>query len=77
MFSLTEPERQLLNRLAAEGKATRLYESDLPLAKALEAVGLLFLIGQDEPLSHHAKGRHILAELRVPPVLKPPSKLLE
>ena len=45
MFSLTDPERQLLERLAAEGKASRLYEGDLPIAKSLEGVGLLFLIG--------------------------------
>jgi hypothetical protein len=45
MFNLTAPERQLLERLAAEGKSTRLYESDVPVAKSLEGVGLLFLIG--------------------------------
>ena len=44
-----EPEQQLFRRLAAEGKATRLYEGDVPIAKSLEGVGLLFLIGEVEP----------------------------
>jgi hypothetical protein len=72
MFSLTEPERQLLERLATEGKATRLYEGDLPIAKSLESVGLLFLIGEVEPYAVITpKGRRLLAELaRKPP--KPP-----
>jgi hypothetical protein len=80
MFSLTEPERQLLDRLAAEGKATRLYESDLPVAKSLESIGLLFLIGEVEPYAIITpKGRRLLAELaRKPPKPpKPPFNLLE
>lgn len=75
---LSDSGRQLLERLSAEGKSTRLFAEDLPLAKALEVAALLFLIGQDEPYAVITpKGRHILAELRVPPVLKPPSSLLE
>lgn len=72
MFSLTNPERQLLDRLAAEGKATRLYESDVPAAKSLEGVGLLFLIGDVEPYAVITpKGRRLLAEIdQTPP--KPP-----
>ena len=42
---LSEKERQLLERLAAEGKATRLLDEDLATAKDLEAVGLPFLVG--------------------------------
>jgi hypothetical protein len=72
MFSLTEPERQLLERLASEGKSTRLYEADVPVAKSLEGVGLLFLIGQVEPYAVITpKGRRLLANIdRKPP--KPP-----
>jgi hypothetical protein len=80
MFSLTEPERQLLERLASEGKSTRLYEADVPVAKSLEGVGLLFLIGQVEPSAVITpKGRRLLAERdRKPPKPpKPPSSLLE
>ena len=69
MFSLTDPERQLLERLAAEGKATRLFESDVPVLKSLEGVGLLFLIGEVEPYAVITpKGRRLLAEMdRKPP----------
>jgi hypothetical protein len=80
MFSLTEPERQLLDRLAAEGKATRLYEIDVPVAKSLEGVGLLFLIGEFEPYAVITpKGRRLLAGLaRKPPKPpKPPVGFLE
>jgi hypothetical protein len=72
MFSLTEPERQLLERLASEGKSTRLYEADVPVAKSLEGVGLLFFIGQVEPYAVITpKGRRLLANIdRKPP--KPP-----
>ena len=72
MFNLTDPERQLLERLAAEGKATRLYEGDIPIAKSLEGVGLLFLIGEVEPYAVITpKGRRLLAELARKPT-KPP-----
>jgi hypothetical protein len=77
-MKLRDVERQLLEKLAAEGKTMRLYAEDLPVAKALEVVGLLFLIGQDEPYAVITpKGRNLLVEFRVPPVLKPPSSLLE
>ena len=72
---LSDSGRQLLERFSAEGKSTRLFAEDLPLAKALETVGLFFLIGQDEPYAGITPT--LLAELRVPPVLKPPSSLLE
>ena len=42
---VTEAGRHLLERLAAEGKATRLLDEELATAKALEADGLLFLVG--------------------------------
>ncbi len=80
MFSLTDPERQLLERLASEGKSTRLYEIDVPVAKSLEGVGLLFLIGEVEPYAIITpKGRRLLAELaRKPPKPpKPPVGFLE
>ena len=72
---LTNDERQLLDRIAAEGKSTRLYEADVPIAKSLEGVGLLFLIGQAEPYAVITpKGRRLLADLdRKPPKRpKPP-----
>jgi hypothetical protein len=64
-------ESQLRERLAAEGKAT-LYEGDVPVAKSLEAAGVLFLIAEVEPYAVITpKGRRLLAELaRKPP--KPP-----
>jgi hypothetical protein len=77
-MKLRDVERHLLEKLAAEGKTTKLFAEDVPIAKALEAVGLLFLIGQDEPYAVITpKGRNLLAELPVPPVLKPPGNLLE
>ena len=39
---LSDSERQLLDRLAAEGKATRLTLSELEVAKSLEADGTSF-----------------------------------
>jgi hypothetical protein len=77
MGPLEDPERQLLERLAAEGKSARLYAGDMPVAKSLEGVGLLFLVGNNEPYAIITpKGRRLLAELaRKPP--KPPSSLLE
>jgi hypothetical protein len=76
MFNLTDPQRQLLDRLAAEGKAARLYESDMPGAKSLEGVGLLFLIGEVEPYAVITpKGRRLIAEPPRRP--KPPVGFLE
>ncbi len=42
---LGKDEKQLLERIAAEGKATRLLNDELAPAKGLEADGFLFLIG--------------------------------
>ena len=75
MGLLEDRKRQLLERLAAEGKATRLYESDLPVAKSLEGVGLLFLIGEVEPYAVITpKGRRLLAGIdqKLPKRPKPP-----
>jgi len=72
MVSLTDPERQLLERLAGEGKSTRLYEGDMPVAKSLEGVGLVFLIGEVEPCAVITpKGRRLLAELDQKPPKRP------
>jgi hypothetical protein len=69
---MTEAARQLLKKLAAEGKATKLFAEDLQVAKALEADGLLFLIGQDDPYAVITpKGRRLLVDLETPPKPKP------
>jgi hypothetical protein len=71
--TLSNNERQLLERLAAERKATQLLAEDLTVAKSLEADGFLFLIGQDDPYAVITpKGRHLLADLDQPPKPKPP-----
>jgi hypothetical protein len=41
---LTEKERQLLDNLAAEGRATTVYADELKMAHALEGQGLIFLV---------------------------------
>jgi hypothetical protein len=69
---LRDVERHLLEKLAAEGKTTKLFAENLPLAKALEAMGLVFLIGQHEPYAVITpKGRRLLAEMDRKPA-KPP-----
>jgi len=74
---LSKDERRLLDRLAAEGKATRLLDEDLATAKDLEAVGLLFLVGTSAVVT--PKARRLLAELeqKQPKPPKPPFSLLE
>jgi hypothetical protein len=64
-----ERQRGLLERLAAAGKATRLLEEEIALAKALEAEGLLFLVGITAVVT--PKGRRLLAGLEQKPM---PSK---
>ena len=49
MGPLEDRERQLLERLAAEGNATKLFVEDLLVAKELVRAGLLFLVGAGEP----------------------------
>ena len=64
MGPLEDRERQLLERLAAEGKATKLYVEDLLVAKELVRAGLLFLVGAVEPYAIITpKGRRLLAIL--------------
>ena len=55
----------LFDRLAAEGKATRLLDEELATAKDLEAAGLLFLIGLTAVVTPRA--RRLLAELAMKP----------
>jgi hypothetical protein len=72
MGPLEDHERQLLERLAAEGKATKLYVQELPVAKDLVGAGLLFLVGDVEPYAVITpKGRRLLAILEGKPP-KPP-----
>lgn len=69
-------ERELLERLAAEGKATRVPDEDLSLARGLEGAGLLFLVGARAVIT--PRGRRLLAELeQMKKSKKPPSNLLE
>ena len=71
VFALTDKERQLLDRLAAEGKATRLLDEELATAKDLEAQGLLFLAGLTAVVT--PKARRLLADLdRKPKRNNPP-----
>ena len=73
---MTDAERKLLERLAAEGKATRVPEKQLALAKELEQAGLLFLAGAFGVIK--SRGRRLLAELEQRrKSKKPPSSLLE
>ena len=79
MVAVTDTERTLLDRLAAEGKPTRLTLGELQLAKSLEADGLLFMIRDTLDAIITPKGRRLLAELaRKPPKPpKPPVGFLE
>jgi hypothetical protein len=76
---VTDHERQLLEKLAAEGKSTRLYDDDLQVAKSLRTSGLLFLIGEDEPYAVITpKGRRMLADgQKKPRAAKPPLGFLD
>ena len=78
--SLEDRERQLLERSAAEGKATKLYIEDPAVAKELVSAGLLFLVGEIEPYAVITpKGRRLLAilERKPPKPPKPPVGFLE
>jgi hypothetical protein len=74
---LNNPEREMLERIAAEGKTTRLRDEEVASAKELETAGLLFLVGTYAVIT--PKGRRLLAELdqkpKKPP--KPPLGFLE
>ncbi len=58
---LTDNERKLLERLATEGKATRLAPGELESAKSLERDGFVFLVGGESRAIINPKGRHFLA----------------
>jgi hypothetical protein len=82
MIALTDKERELLERLAAEGRATTLYAEDLQVANSLEADGLVFLVrdtlGQDAVSAVITpKGRRLLTDPDPPPKSKPPFGFLE
>ena len=57
---MTERERELLERLAAEGKPTRLFDEELGIARQLETDGLLFLVGTSAVVT--PKARRVLAK---------------
>lgn len=70
-----ERQRRLLERLAAAGKVTRLLDEELASAQALEAEGLLFLVGITAVVT--PKGRRLLASLeRKPKPNKKPLRFL-
>jgi len=71
MALLTDSERKLLERLADEGKPTRLTAEELTAAESLESDGLLFMVGDTGSAIITPKGRHVLAGNEPP---KPPSK---
>jgi hypothetical protein len=62
---LTDCERELLERLATEGKASRLLDEEMCVGKALERSGLLFLVGARAVVT--PKARKLLAMLREAP----------
>ena len=74
--TLIDRKRHLLEKFAAEGKATRLLDEELATAKTLEADGLLFLVGSTAVVT--PKGRRVLAQEESKPKRgKPPHSLLE
>jgi hypothetical protein len=70
--ALSDRERQLLEKLATEGKPTRLTDEDMLIAKALEEAGLVFLIRDTLDAIITPKGRHILAGREAPKPGKKP-----
>ncbi len=77
MTLLTDSERKLLERLAAEGKATRLALGEKEAAKSLEGDGFVFMVSGTAAIIT-PKGRRLLAgEEKKPKRGKPPSSLLE
>ena len=78
MVVLTDSERQLLERLAGEGKRTRLTFGELEVASSLEAEGLVFMIGNTLDAVITAKGRHVLFDPEQPKKpAKPPFGFLD
>ena len=74
---LSNPERELLERIATEGKAILLLDEEVAFAKELETAGLLFLVGAYAVIT--PKGRRLLAGLdqKPPKPPKPPLGFLE
>ncbi len=74
---MTNAERKLLEKLAAEGKPTRLLDEELALVRGLEADGLIFLVGLRAIVT--PKGRRLLACKEQPkkPEKKSPFGFLE
>jgi len=75
---VTIAEHRLLERLAAEGKPTRLALSEVEAAKSLERDGCVFMVGGTAAIIT-PKGRHLLtgAEPSKKPDRKPPFGFLE
>jgi hypothetical protein len=64
MVVLTERERQLLEKLGIEGKATELGSDEVLTAKALERADLVFLVSDGTGRAVITpKGRRLLAGL--------------
>ena len=65
---LTERERELLERLSAESKATELRSEEIHGAKALEKADLVFLVPDGTGRAVITpRGRRLLAELEQKP----------
>jgi hypothetical protein len=80
MVALNDRERQLLERLGAEGKVTALMSSEITTAKALERADLVFLVrdGTGGAIITPRGRRLLTEEVRKPPKApKPPFSLLE
>jgi hypothetical protein len=74
---LTPRERQLLERLADEGKPTKLEPDEVQTARELASVDLAFIsrdtVGTDQIYAVVTpKGRHALQKLTEPSKKKPP-----
>jgi hypothetical protein len=72
MVAISDRERQLLEKLATEGKPTRLTDEDMLIAKALEEAGLVFLVRNTLDAIITPKGRHILSGKEAPKPGKKP-----
>jgi hypothetical protein len=62
---MSETERQLLQRLASEGKATALSPDEYLVAMLLEANGLVLIIRNTTDAIITPKGRHKLATIEI------------
>jgi hypothetical protein len=62
---MSDAERQLLQMLAHEGKATALSAEERQVARGLETEGLLFIVPNTEFAIITPKGRHKLATIEI------------